>query len=411
VIAPYDCWTLASIIRGQAVNGELEHVSASWQPLAYHLATLPLDHRGVALSGFLAAREDRDEVIRALAEIDTNQPAPEREERRRAATLADIERDADSTPWIWNEWIPGAQISGIAAAEGAGKTRFAMDLARRLYFGLAWPDGQPATLPEGTPTLWICSDNQHEQLKDAAIEYRLPREAVILNTTPDDRYGGATIDDPEDLARLEEFIGEYKPGLVFIDSLTYATDRDQCDPRGVKTLTDPLKGIVQRTRATIVPLLHVSKEGTPLGRRIRGVTRTILQLEAPDPNQPERLRLWVSRSIAKRPPELGVTMGDRGNEYDFDPPTAPEAGRGGRPPESRDKAIAFISDALAVKNDQKATDLLAAWMESGGSESAFWRARDALRDSGVITVDGGRGTGKQMVFHLTSTAPENGDVE
>ena len=135
-------------------------------------------------------------------------------------------------------------------------------------------------------------------------------------------------------------------------------------------------------------LLHVSKEGQALGRRIRGITRTLLHLECPDPSHSDRLRLWVEKSYASKPPALGVTIGPNGNTYDFDPPAHRDPSKGGRPPAERDKAASFMRVALAKQNDQKATDLCSEWIKTGGAEGTFWNARDAMVTAGELTCEG-----------------------
>jgi hypothetical protein len=165
----------------------------------------------------------------------------------------------------------------------------------------------------------------------------------------------------------------------------------------------PLRDICQRTQTTIVSQLHLSREGQALGRRIKGITRTILQLDCPDPDQPTRLRLSVPKSFAKKPPALGVTMSDGGNEYDFNPPVAPEPNRPGRPRDERDKAVAFIREELARDNDRTGNELRAAWEKAGGHEKTFWRAVDEMVAEGALTTDGGKGTGRQKVLHLNAS--------
>src|SRR5690606_33150655 len=98
-------------------------------------------------------RTDRGEIIAALAGVDPLGPPPEAPAAPRFATVADVRRMLSETRWTWPGWIPSGRIIGIGGFEGTGKTRFALDLARRIWNGEPWPDGQDATLPARTPTL------------------------------------------------------------------------------------------------------------------------------------------------------------------------------------------------------------------------------------------------------------------
>jgi hypothetical protein len=307
------------------------------------------------------------------------------------ATLADLRLSFTGTRWIWPGWIPSGRISGLAATEGCGKTRLMLDLARRIWHGLPWPDGHESTFPANTPTLWLCADGNQDDLAEAVLSYGLPDEAVFFNTVPDDIYGGTDLDAIETLATLDEFIPLVRPAFVVIDSLTFATRRDLCRQSDVQVLLTPLKLLAQKHQVAIIPQLHISREGSVLGRRSRGLTRTLIKLEANDPDvQPDRRRLWVDKSFDKKPPPLGVTMTDRGNEYDGDapPPLAPAAPRNpGRPSAESERARKFILDALRLA-DRRLTEVKNEFLGSGGSERTFWRARDDLVTAGEITCDG-----------------------
>src|SRR5262249_41723293 len=153
----------------------------------------------------------------------------------------------------------------------------------------------------------------------------------------------------------------------------------------------------------IVLSLHLSQQGQALGRRIKGVTRTLIHLECPEPMSPERLRLWVEKSYAKKPPALGVTMGEGGNDHDCNPPEKAEPNRGGRPSDKKAKACQFILDALVRCNDQRAAALAASWVRTGEKESTFWNARDQLVSSGRIVQDG-----KPYILHMVKEGTDDG---
>ncbi|MGO8903935.1 MAG: AAA family ATPase, partial [Isosphaeraceae bacterium] len=291
-------WTLARALAGMDVTGELDALAETWRSMARHLAGLPKKARPAAWLAMLAARPDRDELAKAIEDQRPDQPPPE-DETPRFATVADIRRLMAGIRWLWEGWIPTSRIVGIAASEGTGKTRFGLDLARRLWHGLEWPDGQRATVPVRTPTLWLCADAQQDELAETMPAFGLPDESVVFPTTPEEPYGGTDLDDPELISPggiLETAIATVKPGLVFVDTLTYATSRDLCSQDQMKIIKDSLARLVQEYRTNIVLMLHLSKEGQALGRRSKGITRMLMHLECPDPGQSHRLRLWVEKS-------------------------------------------------------------------------------------------------------------------
>ena len=405
-LTPRDAYLLSRVVIGHDLNGDATALPEPFRRFAAIYRGLPEDARGSAWQGFLAGLDDRDELVKAVADADPDGPPPEGESVLWPASLADLQEQTDDSRWLWKGYIPSGQLSGIAAFEGVGKTRFAIDLARRIYRDSLWPDSQPPTFPKGTPTLWVCSDGQQDEVKATAKAFGMPDEAIYFNTPRDDPYGGTTLDQDEDRERLESFIGVVKPGLVFIDSLTYATSDDMNTAKDTKSMMTPLRDLAQRTGTTIVSLLHLSKEGQPLGRRIKGITRTILQLDCPNPEQSSRLKLWVPKSFAMKPAALGVTMGESGNEYDLNPPEPAEPSKGGRPPVSRDKAMKFLRDELAHENDQTWNELKGKWTASGEISKRFGDAVKAMEADGEIAKHGGPGTGQEMVLHLSRSEDE-----
>jgi hypothetical protein len=235
--------------------------------------------------------------------------------------------------------------------------------------------------------------------------FGLPDESVVFAATADEPYEGVDMDAPgliEPDGMLERAVASVKPWCVFVDTLTYATARNLCDQNVMKGLKQPLVRLAQTYGVNIGLLLHLSREGQALGRRIKGVTRTLIHLECPDPDQSERLKMWVEKSYGKKPPALGVTLGADGNAYDFTPPTSSAKSHGGRPPESRDKARMFIVAALTEENDLKAVDLCQRWEDAKGARNTFWRARDDMVAAGELVCNG-----KPMLMHLVK--PEADD--
>ncbi|MGP0068623.1 MAG: AAA family ATPase [Isosphaeraceae bacterium] len=401
-LPPYDAHVIIRYTSGEPVAAaELAAVSDRFRPLAEHLAGLPLGSRQTALGGFLSGQPDRTAIEAVLVAVDPMKPAPPIDPPRRFATCSDVARLQSSIAWVWKGWLPSARVVGVAAAEGVGKTRFAMDLARRAWHGEPFPDGQAMTLPPKSPTIWVAADGQHDELAQALSSMSMPPEAIVFPTAPDDPYGNTSLDDAETFDALNEAVKIHKPVFVIVDSLTNATRSDIGEQRTIATLKDPLVTLAQTFQVIVMLLLHVSLSGQALGRRIRGITRTLMHLECPDPARPERLRLWMEKSYAAKPPALGVTIGDSGNTYDFNPPVKVDPSKGGRPPEKLDKAIAFLEGKLSA-GDRKGCELIHEWRSLGEAKTTIFDAKNSMEAAGRLVVDA---SVKPQIWHLVPPKP------
>lgn len=93
-ISPRDAWTLARLVAGRDVNGQVDDMAQPFKDVAERMATAPVDgppegtERTEALAAarkpimdeWLADRPDRDEMVRALADADPDGPPPEAED-------------------------------------------------------------------------------------------------------------------------------------------------------------------------------------------------------------------------------------------------------------------------------------------------------------------------------------------
>lgn len=395
----YDSCFLTRIMAGKPLwPGQLEMMTGDHRKLAdVLLACRTPTARLAAYNDFVDRHPDPNEFQRRLREYGMDEALPKPSVEDMPASGADLTRSAEGVRWFWKGWIARGRISGLAGAEGTGKTRFGLDLAKRAYQGLAAPDGQPLEVAAGSKSLWICGDGHQDELIGTAKEMGLPPEAILFNAPLREPYGGVDLDDPEDLLQLERFLERSNAPLVFVDTLTNATRRDLCRQSDVKSLLTPLMEIARSQDVAVILMLHVSREGQALGRRVKGLTRTLLHLECPDPdNGSARLRLWVEKSFTLKPPALGVTMSDSGNLYDANPPGKGDRAQVGRPADKIGKATEFLREALA-DGDRRACDLLADWQARGEGKSTLFRAKDALADSGRLVVDQ---SSKFQIWHL-----------
>ena len=344
---PLDAWVMRRLLADLPLNGEIDLLSGVHKAMASYLANIPLQGRQAAMDAMLALQSDRDAIITALAVVDPLGPLPATV-KRRSAHLGDLATANGVSRFIWPNWIVRAHFTLLSSNPKIGKTRFALELAKRIWEGKEWPDGQKSTFPAGTPTLWVCGDRHQDELRDLANEYSLSHEAVRLNALPQEPWGGWDLDNPDNVKLLRELVENERPGLTFIDTVWRATRRRLNREDEVNTIMTPIVTIAQECDASIMGLMHLSKDMDTLGRRLEGLSRGIVKMFRPDPSQPNRRRLEVAGNF-KEPPPLGVTLRDGGCDFDSNPPSEPARNPGGRAPEKLDKAIAFLNKELGQR--------------------------------------------------------------
>jgi len=321
----YESWVLARVLSDQPINGEPDTMSEPWKSMVKFLIPISPGDRLSHWDGMLADKPDRDEVNRSIADQDPKGPAPvvQSASPRRAARLSDLASASASGRFVWPNWIVRAHFTLISSNPKCGKTRFGMEVSKRVYNASSWPDGQPAAFPAGTTSLWVAGDRHQEELRDMATEYGLPHDALCLNALPEEAYGGWDLDNSDNVKLLAELIEIEKPGLVFIDTVWRATRKKLCREDEVNKFIDPIISIAQHTGTSILGLMHLSRDMETLGRRLEGSARGIIKILKPDPKQPNRRRLEVIGNFKETAP-LGITMRDGGCDFDLSPPKEPE---------------------------------------------------------------------------------------
>jgi hypothetical protein len=409
---PREARTLARALAGFDLNGESDGLAEPVGRMVGHLAAIRAADtltgpawqeataaaRRPAWKAMLTTFPDSEALIEAVARADPAGPAPAAEVRL-TAHVGDLAGANDARRFVWPRWVVRSHFTLLTSEPKVGKTRLGMQLAKILYEGLHWPDGQKPTLPPGTKTLWIPGDRQPDELRELAHSYGLPYEAVLLNARPDEPYGGVSLDDPVNIKALRERILIERPGLVVIDTVWRATRCKLSHADEVNQVMDPIIAIAQECDVAILGMMHASKDGETLGRRLEGLTRAVLKLSKPDPEgQPNRRKLWVERANFLEPNALGVTFHESGCDFDDNPPDAPEPAGIGRPPIKQAQAIAFFTQEL-MKGDQKQCELISAWEAKGESSSTGFNAMKAMQADGRLIVDDSK---KPKMCHLVN---------
>lgn len=237
------------------------------------------------------------------------------------AGIQDLKDAGAEVRWLIPGWVQKGVLTAVAAEGGTGKTRLVADLVRRIRHSLAWPDGSPISDPAPqTVALWVVADNHHDEMVSLCDAFGIS-DCVKINASKSDPYGGVTLELLEDFAMLEKRIKVVKPLVVVIDTVGNSTDKNLSKQEDAKAFYQPLQIIARRHAVAVLCLTHLNAGGKVLGRRALEKVRTCIRMSAERINDTScKRRLEVTKSNSKYPAPLGVTMGDAGNVYDFEPP-------------------------------------------------------------------------------------------
>ncbi len=307
-------------------------------------------------------------------------PPPAPSATRSYATLGDIARIVSSQPWLWNGWIASGVLNALASDPGIGKTRFALDLARRLWLGLPMPDGEANELPPGSRTLWIQGDRNFAEMLQCARDFGLPDDAVVLGSSPDDATGSLDLDDPATLAAIGDRAVAAGVCLVVVDTVGMTTGRNLSRPEEARDFFAPIIELAHRTATPFLGLTHLSMNKEALGRRIVEKARVVIKMTQPDPEgQPNRRRLWVDKTAIQKPPPLGITMTNDGNDYDLEPPKEPDRAprKRGPVPAKLDECTAWLAEQL-TPNPARVAAIRRDAEQVPFATTTLYRSKDAL---------------------------------
>jgi hypothetical protein len=314
-------------------------------------------------------------------------------------TLQDAFEAGATKRWLWNGWLLADALNGLVGKFGDGKTRFLMDLIRRICHGDVWPDGQRIipqpdlqTVAPGPDSkfLFVPLDYQQAELIDLADQYGIPREQVFLNAPDGSADGLSPIDTAEGLAALERRVNVLRPALVIIDPITAASaERNQGRAEDVTALYGPFQKIARKYGTTFLVLIHTNAAGGTYGRHATGKFRVEIKLTKVGDDDGARYRLEVTKSNSKKPEPLGASQFDDGWRFNGDPPEADGVavvGKRGPRPRRLDEAVQFLRQELE-QGERLQTELIDRWVDGKRSKNFIFDAARLLEERGELLAD------------------------
>jgi putative DNA primase/helicase len=279
----------------------------------------------------LGAEDIRARHIARLDRLRLAAPAP------RCATWADLEGLLGPISWDWPGWLPRGFLTILAGEAGLGKSILALRLCACYLRGDDWPDGAPceddATGPGGA-VVWCEAEAAQVLNWERARAWGLPLERILA---PLGALEDVSIDAPAHREAISYLAHRPEVRLVVVDSFSGASRRDENSSESLAAVRW-LAALARDTGKPILLLHHLRKRGLLDAdhkvslERLRGHSsivqpaRTVLALDAPDPNRGERRRLSVIKSnLAPFPQPLGFWVTERGEVRFGEAPQVPQA--------------------------------------------------------------------------------------
>jgi AAA domain len=187
--------------------------------------------------------------------------------------LTPLDGPIESIGWLWEGWIPDANITLLAGDGGVGKSTFLAGLAARLSRGDGINGGTPGN------TLILSAEDSGTQIigprlraanadLDRVRELHLPREDWNESLTF-----------PHDAAVLAQAIRDFGAKLVILDPGNSHLDVENSHSDvDVRRALGPLAAVAMQENCAIVYLIHLNKaSGVTFRHRVNGTVGTINQ--------------------------------------------------------------------------------------------------------------------------------------
>lgn len=275
------------------------------------------------------------------------------------ATNDDLRKFDLGIKWVWKDWLQKATVNLLAAEGGMGKTRFVLDLCRRVHLGLPWPDGTPTEAwPHQFLAMWVAGDRNHGELLENSEKFGFG-DRISYSGSKKDPLGGVTLNAPMDFATLYKRVKAARPMFLVIDTAGGATAFNMGKQEDARAFFVPLSDMALRLGICVIVITHLNGNKTVLGKRAEERVRTVIRMTAENREPATVRRIEIQKSNSMFPEPLGMVLGETGNEYTDDAPPAPvpfggdpgaqERDQSAGPPTKVRECIDWLTDRLAER--------------------------------------------------------------
>jgi hypothetical protein len=225
--------------------------------------------------------------------------------------LEDVPRREAS--WLWPGWIPAGKLTLLDGEKGVGKSALTLDLAARVTWGKAMPDGTAA--PRGPVLLCCAADGISDTLLPRLEAAGADRTQVFLGGYWSTPRGDRPMRLPGDLDLLEEKAGRAGVKLLVLDPLLTYLRVDAYNDQLTARCLARLARLAERVGCAVLAVRSWGRgrPGRDWSRGVGGVgiaeAARALLVAAADPVTPGRYVLAAAVcNLAAPPPSLAYRI-------------------------------------------------------------------------------------------------------
>lgn len=234
------------------------------------------------------------------------------------ATNDDLRKYDLGVNWVWERWLQKATVNLLSAEGGAGKTRFVLDLCRRVHKGLAWPDGSPTEAwPHQYLAMWVAGDRNHGELLENSEKFGFG-DRISYSGSKADPLGGIALNTREDFTTLYRRAKAARPLFVVVDTAGGATSYNLAKQEEARQFFAPLSDMAQRLGLCVIVITHLNANKNTYGKRAEERVRTVIRITSEDRKPETKRRIEVQKSNAQFPEPIGMLLHEDRCEYDLD---------------------------------------------------------------------------------------------
>ncbi len=238
-------------------------------------------------------------------------------------TWADLGPRYSRVVWLYEGYIAQGFATMIAGPPGMGKSFLTMAWCKILMYGGTWPDGTVFTQPiEDAMILWVETEGGEPLNIPRAEKMGIDLSRISTIHTSATEGNGVDLLAKDDLDRITSVASHKKVVAIVIDSLSGGHNTNENETGAGKVV----QKVSQLAAKHNIPLLlthHVNKKGfgtdAPSMEHVRGsgsqlqYVRIAVQLDCPDPRQPDAKRITcIKNNLTRIPEPLGFEMSEAG---------------------------------------------------------------------------------------------------